>query len=359
VLNLRYSYAKLGTDFYLGGVSVRYKAGKAVPPPSYVFWDSTRRCNLHCLHCGAVKERYAEELTTEQVMGILDQLAELKVDMFGATGGEPLLRKDLPEIFAYAHHRGVKTGIATNGFFLDEAAAEWIERAKVVSIQVSLDGPEATHNLVRGSGESFARAIRAIELLKRAGTPILSVGTTVTTDNVGELEALRQVLLKLGVKLWRLAALMPIGRAQTSGASLSGKQLAWLLDYARKSRSRSLNIYFAENLTFLGPWERKIRRQPLICPIGFTACCIGVDGSVRGCPEQPDTEENREGSVLETPLRDIWQQGFRRYREREILRTDTKCAACVSRNDCFGGCWVMRQEGQHCIYEMLNHVAPG
>ena len=357
MFHLHYAYAKLGTDFYLGGVSARYKSGKAVPPPNYVFWDATRRCNLHCLHCGAVKEKYAQELTTEQVKNVIDQLAQLKVNMFGATGGEPLLRKDLPEILAHAHNRGINTGFATNGHFLDETAAEWIGRAKVKSIQISLDGPEATHNLIRGNDESFARAVRAIALLRQAGTPIVSVGTTVTRNNVDRLEELRQVLLGEGVTLWRLAALMPIGRAQTSDACLSGEQLARLFDYARRSRSRSFNIYFAENLTFLGPWERRLRRQPLICPIGFTACCVGVDGWVRGCPEQPDTEENREGSVLEAPLAHIWQKGFRRYREREILSTDADCAACSSKNDCFGGCWVMREGGQHCIYGMLARSA--
>jgi radical SAM protein with 4Fe4S-binding SPASM domain len=357
MLHLRYAYAKLGTDFYLGGVSASYKAGKAVPPPSYVFWDATRRCNLRCLHCGAVKERYTTELTSEQVKSVLDQLAELKVDMFGATGGEPLLRKDLPEILGHAHGLGIKTGFATNGFFLDEAAAEWIGHAKVTSIQISLDGPEATHNLIRGNEESFARAVRAIGLLQRAGTPIVSVSTTVTRNNVDRLEELRQVLLAAGVRLWRLAALMPIGRAQASDACLTGEQLSRLFDYVRKNHSRGLSIYFAENLTFLGPWERRLRRQPLICPIGFTACCVGVDGWVRGCPEQPDTEENREGSVLETPFRDIWQNGFRRYREREILRVDAKCASCKSSNDCFGGCWVMREGEQHCIYEMLGRGA--
>jgi len=126
MLHLRYAYAKLGTDYYLGGVTDRYRRGRALPSPTYVFWDSTRRCNLRCLHCGAVKETYAHELSTEQMKGILDQLAAMKVGMFGATGGEPLLRRDLREVLSYAHGLGMRTGIATNGFLIDEAAAEWM-----------------------------------------------------------------------------------------------------------------------------------------------------------------------------------------------------------------------------------------
>jgi radical SAM protein with 4Fe4S-binding SPASM domain len=351
--NLRYEFTKLRTDYYLGGVGDRYKAGKAIPPPSYVIWDCTRRCNLSCLHCGAVKEKYTRELTTEQIKSILDQLADLKTDMFAVTGGEPLLRKDLPEVLSHAHRRGLKTGIATNGFLVDRAAAEWIKNAQVQSVQVSLDGPEETHNRIRGNSQSFERAVRAVELLTRFEVPLISAATTVTTENIHEIDGLRRLLLRLGVRLWRLAVVMPIGRAQIKNTFPDGDQLAWLLEYVKKNDSRELHIYIGENLTFLGDWERQIRNAPAICPIGFTACCVGVDGNVRGCPEQPDTVENREGSLLEVPFREIWQKGFGRYRTREILAKDEKCAGCVSKYDCYGGCWVMRSEGQHCIHDML------
>ena len=350
---LRYEIAKLRTDYYLGRFQDLYRQGKTVPPPTYIIWDCTRRCNLTCLHCGAVKEKYAQELTTGQICGILDQLAGLRNAMFAVTGGEPLLRKDLPEVLAHARERGLRTGIATNGFLLDSSAAEWIKAAGVYSVQVSLDGPEPTHNRIRGNSQSFQRAVRAIQELIRVKIPLVSVATTITTNNIHQVDELRQLLLHLGVRLWRLALVMPIGRAQASNDSPPADQLAWLLDYVRKNSSKELRIYIGENLTFLGPWERWIRKAPAICPIGFTACCIGVDGTVRGCPEQADSLENREGSLLETPFQEIWQKGFGRYRNRDMLTRDEKCSACASKEDCFGGCWVMRSQGQHCIQELL------
>jgi len=146
---------------------------------------------------------------------------------------------------------------------------------------------------------------------------------------------------------------MPIGRAQASDDFPTESQLAWLLGYVRKNNSRNLRIYVGENLTFLGSWEREIRNTPAICPIGFTACCIGVDGMVRGCPEQADNIENQEGSLLETSFQEIWQKGFGRYRSRDILGQDKKCSRCDSKADCLGGCWVMRGRGRQCIYELL------
>ncbi len=357
--NLRYEFAKLRTDYYLGGVQESYRKGKPVPTPTYVIWDCTRRCNLACLHCGAVKEKYARELTTEQICGIVDQLAGIRNGMFAVTGGEPLLRKDLPEVLNHAHRRGLKTGIATNGFLLDRTAAKWIRAAEVYSVQVSLDGPETTHNRIRGNGESFRRAVQAVEELHRLKVPLVSVATTITTHNIHQVDELRQVLLSLGVRRWRLALVMPIGRAQTSSDAPAAGQLAWLLGYVQKNSSKDLRIYLGENLTYLGSWEKQIRQAPAICPIGFTACCIGVDGSVRGCPEQADSPENREGSLLETPFQEIWQKGFGRYRRRDILNQDEKCSACKAKETCLGGCWVMRDRGRHCIQDLLPQVMPG
>jgi radical SAM protein with 4Fe4S-binding SPASM domain len=351
--NLRYEFAKLRTDFFLGGIQDRYRAGNPIRPPGYVIWDCTRRCNLNCLHCGAVKEKYTRELSTEQINDLLDQLAAMKVGMFAVTGGEPLLRRDLAEVLFHAHNRGLKTGIATNGFLVDQAAAEWIKAAGVHSVQVSLDGLERAHNQIRGNEQSFNRAIHAIELLNKLKIPLVSVATTITTNNLLELDELRQLLTRLDVRLWRLAVVMPIGRAHGSNLCPDRGQLSRFLEFVKEHDSRELHIYFGENLTFLGVWERQVRNAPVICPIGFTACCIGVDGNVRGCPEQLDTDENREGSLLVSPFQEIWQKGFGRYRNRTILDTDPKCAVCRSKDDCFGGCWVMRTEGQNCIYDMI------
>ncbi len=353
-MNLRYELARLGTDYYLSGVSVAYQQGKAVPPPRYVLWDCTRRCNLHCLHCGATGESYAEELTTAQICSVVEQLAALRVEMFAVTGGEPLLRPDLLEVLSYAGQRGMKTGIATNGFLLNAKMAQRMATARVHSVQVSLDGLEDLHTAIRGHSGSFVRAVNAVQSLQQAGVPLLSVATTVTPYNLEALGALYSRLEMLRVKMWRLSVIMPIGRALENPGELTPAQLIALLEFIKTHDSPRLRVYLAENLPYLGPWEKRLRHAPLICPVGFTACCIGVDGHVRGCPELDDTEENREGSILEQPFAQIWQQGFGRYRERRILMEDRACTTCKDRRLCWGGCWVMRSGGRQCIYPALG-----
>ncbi|MFH1376133.1 MAG: SPASM domain-containing protein [Candidatus Woesearchaeota archaeon] len=160
--------------------------------------------------------------------------------------------------------------------------------------------------------------------------------------------------MELGVKNWRICVVMPIGRADKD-LILSSKQLVELFEFVSSNKD-NLKIQIGENLPFLAEYETKIRDSPLICPVGFTACCIGTDGNVRGCPEMPDVKKFREGSILEKSFIDIWNNGFKKYRNREVIKTDKKCINCKNKEDCYGGCWVMREGNIQCIYDLLNQT---
>ncbi|MAG07336.1 hypothetical protein CMI46_00795 [Candidatus Pacearchaeota archaeon] len=351
--NIWYKITKLRDNIYFSDFNYYLTKGK-VFPPSYVLWDCSRRCNLNCAHCGAIKEKYEKELTTEQIKNLVDQLAKIKTRFFAATGGEPLLRKDILDVMKYATDKGIKTGLATNGFFIDEKKAKEIKDAGILSIQVSLDGTEETHNKIRGNNLSFQRATNAIKLLHKQNIKIVSVATTVTPMNFNDLKNLKEILLKSNVSTWRICVIMPIGRAERKELLLNPKQLKELFEFVSSNKDK-IKIQIGENLPFLAEYETKIRKSPLVCPVGFMACCIGVDGNVRGCPEMPDIEKFREGSILEKPFIDIWRNEFKRYRNREAIKTDKKCATCQNKEECYGGCWVMREGDIQCIHDLLNH----
>lgn len=352
MFNFKYTFNKLRDDIFYGEFKNQLRKGK-VFPPYMVAWDCSRKCNLKCVHCGAVKEIYPQELTTEQIKKLIDELALIKVKFFGATGGEPLLREDLIEVLGYAVKKGIRTGFATNGFFIDKKLARKIKEAGIYSIQVSLDGTENIHNKIRRNNLSFQKAIEAIKNLQDENINLISVATTVTPMNFNNLNELKKTLLNLGIKRWRICVVMPIGRASKGHLGLNASQLKKLFNFIYLSR-KEIDILVGENLPFLREFERKIRKSPLTCPVGFTVCCIGVDGNVRGCPEMPDTEKFIEGNILKTPFLEIWKNGFKKYRNREILKIDKRCASCKNKEECYGGCWVMREENVQCIYDLLK-----
>lgn len=322
-----------------------YEIG-VVPPPKFVIWDCTRRCNLNCEHCGAKKEKYSVELTTQQIKDLVKKLSDYKVKYFVVTGGEPLLRQDLFEIFSFAKENGLKTGVATNGFFVSENNSKTI--AKIFdSVQISLDGPQEIHNKIRGNKEAFQKVINAISLLQKNNCKQITISSVITPSNIKQLEKLGEIVKKLGVNIWKIVSVMPIGKVeQNDSLYLNQQEFLKLLDFI-KDNKRKLKIEIGENLGYLGKYDKEVRNEPFFCPVGFLACCIGVNGNVRGCPEQPDIPYFIEGNILEKDFSEIWESGFKKYRDKKFLQ-DEICKKCKFKSDCNGGCWVMKLKNINC-----------
>ncbi|MFC1971431.1 SPASM domain-containing protein [Chloroflexota bacterium] len=66
------------------------------------------------------------------------------------------------------------------------------------------------------------------------------------------------------------------------------------------------------------------------------------------------TDYYREGSIKNTTFKEIWEKGFGKYRNRDVLREDRKCSVCSYQSSCFGGCWVMRENNQQCILDYIE-----
>jgi radical SAM protein with 4Fe4S-binding SPASM domain len=322
------------------------------PSPKYVVWDVSRKCNLNCQHCGAKDKEYSKELTTKQIKKVIKNLSEIGTEYFTVTGGEPLLRPDIIEIFEYASMLKLKTGIATNGFTLDAKTAKDLSKMGLNTIQISLDGPQKIHNKIRNNSISYQRAIKAIDLIKKEGLH-LTISSVITSINLPFLKDIKKVITEKQANIWKIVTIMPIGNAINRDFYLSEKEFKELLKFIKENKKKA-HIEFGENCGYLGEWDKKVRFSPFFCPVGILACCIGVDGNIRGCPEQPDIDYFREGSVLKNNFETIWLKGFQKYRNRDVTKIDKHCKECKVLKKCFGGCWVMRQNRTQCSINKYN-----
>ncbi|MBU1063042.1 radical SAM protein [Patescibacteria group bacterium] len=350
-MSFYYSLFKLKQELFLKNFGILFQLGK-INSPTSVVWDSTRRCNLDCIHCGS-QGNYEKELSLEEIINILGQLSLFGVKNFQITGGEPLLRADFIEVLAYANEKGLITSFATNGYYIDENKAKSISKANVSLIQISIDGTKDIHNSIRKNPKSFSKAVNAIKLLKSHSDSKISVATTVMPQNINSLAQLRGILISLDIDLWNIGTVMSVGKAKNNPSLfLSKEQFNRLINFIIDSK-KEINIEIGENFPYLGKFDKKIRRTPKMCPIGILSCCIGVDGHVRGCPDQPDTDLYREGRIQTETFEEIWKKGFKRYRNRRIIEEDKKCFICNHRTDCWGGCWVMRENNSQCILDYI------
>ena len=128
-------------------------AEDGVPALRLLAWETTRRCNLSCLHCRAVAEdhTYEGELTTKEGEALLTDLATMGRPVIILTGGEPLLREDIFHLAQFGTDLGLRMVMAVNGTLLTEEIAYRLKDCGIKRLSISIDGPNAeSHDKFRG-----------------------------------------------------------------------------------------------------------------------------------------------------------------------------------------------------------------
>jgi MoaA/NifB/PqqE/SkfB family radical SAM enzyme len=141
------------------------------PRRPVVVWTTTRRCNLHCMHCYAdsYNRPYPDELTTAEARAMIRDLGDYGAPVLLLSGGEPLVRPDLFELAAYAHECGIRTTLSTNGTLITPAVAERIKATGFGYVGISLDGIGRQHDKFRGQIGAFNAALDGIRHCRAVG----------------------------------------------------------------------------------------------------------------------------------------------------------------------------------------------
>jgi MoaA/NifB/PqqE/SkfB family radical SAM enzyme len=172
----------------------------------------THRCNLRCIHCylgphSSSRPVNSGELNTGQIRSLLDEVTEAGCLFLLITGGEPLLRKDFPEIYRHAKGNGLVPTIFTNGTLITESVAELFREFPPYSIEISLYGATAsTYEKITGVKGSYELCMRGIQLLLTNGINV-QLKTMLMTLNSHEFFAIEETAKNIGVRFRFDAAL--------------------------------------------------------------------------------------------------------------------------------------------------------
>ena len=257
----------------------------------------TFRCMCKCAHCGSASYRVSakDEMSTGEIKKIIKDLREVGVNSINFFGGEPLIRKDLPELVRYVKSFGMGVAIDTNGYLLDRDIALTLADAGMDMVHVSIDSADPeTHDRMRGVPGIFDRAVAAIGYSKEAGM-ITRIGAYVDRErlNNGEFERLIELGKKLGVPL---RTLTPV---------LTGKWQDAEKERLNDEEKRRFRALLAPDVAF---WEQPTCNST---EAEFVCACqekdylyITVQGDVTPCVYVPLSF----GNVHNEPLRKIVQR---------------------------------------------------
>jgi MoaA/NifB/PqqE/SkfB family radical SAM enzyme len=163
--------------------------------PLSVTFISTYRCNFTCDYCDVWRFK-EKEMTTKEVVSMIDEFVSLGMKRFSFNGGEPLLRDDLGELISHCRSRGVFTTMFTNGSLV---AKNTVKLKDLDILVVSLDGPAEVHDRQR-MANTHAKVIEGIKAAKASGLNVWT-NTVMTRDNLDYLPGLVENARTLGVKM--------------------------------------------------------------------------------------------------------------------------------------------------------------
>jgi radical SAM protein with 4Fe4S-binding SPASM domain len=339
--------------------------------PVSVVWSLSYGCNLRCMHCYQNASRpSSDELTLDEQLGIVDQMAQAGVSMIVLSGGEPLINPNLWRLIERIRRYGIAISIDSNGVLMSRDVVESLKRAGVDSVELSLDSIDpGAHDRFRGLDGAFEKTLHALDLCAEAGI-FTTIATTSTALNYPDSRKLISLVKDHGANRVVFFDLIPAGRGrEIEELRLSRHQLLDLMALVKQESSiggievftelpqfviysstkdehslsnhsqRALSIERFTVSTFFDCTGRdSVYRKfaPYLggCPAGRIYCNIQPNANVTPCmfmPEYPVA-----GNLKSQSFEQIWDsQTFQALRDRTRLKG--KCRECKFTIVC-GGC---------------------
>jgi radical SAM protein with 4Fe4S-binding SPASM domain len=317
--------------------------------PIYCVWEITLKCDLACRHCGSrAGHARSDELTTEQCLDLVRQMAELGVKEVTLIGGEAYLRDDWTEIVREIKKYGMSATMTSGGRGITKERAEEAARAGLESVSISLDGLEATHDRLRGVEGSFRSALESLKNLRAAGIRV-ACNTQINRLSVPDLPELLELIAQAGVHSWQIQLTVAMGRAADEPeVLLQPYDLLELFPLLARLKERmvalGVRLWPGNNIGYFGPYETLLkgtmpRGHMASCGAGRSTLGIEADGAIKGCPSLP-TDAWTGGNIRDNSLKDIWERSapLRYTRDRTIEDLWGYCRGCYYADTCRAGC---------------------
>ncbi len=303
-----------------------------------ILCELTYRCNLQCPYCYNPIDlhRYKDELDTATWSSVLAQAAAMGIVQAHFSGGEPTLRRDLPDLVSAASQAGLYTNLITQGTFLDDALLDTLIEAGLAHVQISVQAPHAE------LGDAIAGTRvheRKFETLRRVGSRdvALTLNCVLHRENHDTIEDVIALAEEHGIRRLELANVQFYGWAYRNRLALMPtreqvEHASHVVEAARERlRGRMDIVYVLPD--YFGDFPK-----PCMNGWGRTFLTVTPNGYVLPCPAAAAIRTLEFENVRDRELAEIWNHSpsFEAYRGTEWM--PEPCRSCARKEVDWGGC---------------------
>jgi len=309
-----------------------------VPRPFGLLAELTYRCPLRCPYCSnpTLFPPARGALTTAEWRRVLGEAAALGVLHVQFSGGEPLLRPDLPDLVTAARAAGLYTNLITSGLGLTRPRAERLRAEGLDHVQISLQSDEAPLADAIAGLEAHTRKLEAARLVRALGLA-LTINVVLHRGNIGRVGAIIALAEELAAERLELANVQFYGWAFANKEALLPTRAA--LDEAERTAAAARERLCGRmEILYVLPDYYGDRPKPCMNGWGRRHLTINPVGDVLPCPAASAIASLRFDNVRDRPLRQIWEESDAFQRFRGTTWMPEPCRSCDRREIDFGGC---------------------
>ncbi|WP_288390906.1 pyrroloquinoline quinone biosynthesis protein PqqE [uncultured Acinetobacter sp.] len=312
-----------------------------IKPPLWLLAELTYRCPLQCAYCSNPLDYAAvkNELSTAQWKQVFDQARALGSVQLGFSGGEPLLRPDLPELIQHAHRLGFYTNLITSGIGLTEDKIAAFSEAGLDHIQISFQASDPVlSELLSGSRKAFEQKQQIARAVKKHRYPMV-LNFVIHRFNIEQIDQMIELSLELGADYVELATCQFYGWAKLNQAALlpTSTQIAYVQSRVKAYRAQIDQQGLKTKLMLVAPDFHQTRPKKCIGGWGQIFITVSPDGTVLPCQSAKDLPLDFP-NVADQSLKTIWNEAFAFNAFRGTDWMQEPCRSCPDKEKDLGGC---------------------
>ena len=303
--------------------------------PLSVHFDLTYRCNERCIHCYLDHQDHGE-MTTDECVDALEQLAKAGAFFLTFSGGEIFLRKDLEELLIAARHFRFDVSLKTNALLITPGRADMLKQHGVRRVQISIYSSEAAiHDAITKVPGSLQRSLAAIPLLKDRGIQV-KIACPLMKQNLLAYRGVMALAERLGVPYVLDMTITPMmdGSAEPLGHRVSADALLPVLqDPALQSCGTKIatETWSTGLGSSVSSGMESSAYEDLPCSAGHNSCYVSPYGDIYACVQLPMAA----GNLRKQRFEEIWTNAPVLDRIRDVRESELPvCSSCDIRSYC-------------------------